>query len=401
MFKKLFGTLVLLMFLIGCQGEAPEMESVGARPTRTPLVTNTPTLSVTPTSVPQNTPTPSPNDPCYAWHPYGVDLRYPSLGAFDMGVNPCTLIPVFGEVLENYLIDQGVDGLPHSNLAEEKDGYTWLYVRVRADGTQDMEPINGEGCALFVNIDVNLPEDVTCITNAGVRVHTRGDMAHAVKRNHSILVVARVCEVKDGKPIMPCGTVLTMALEDWGVKHTPYKQGFCYDATTPKHWLTGALYPFNLIGQPPYVALQPARNGYAHQFVSTITFNKVVEDYYHTSYYPEFPNHIIRATWNLMDALEQFTCGGGEPIPTGYKAVKYILHALTLANLSAQRPYHGFTDQNGYEDKVCTELTLTCFTLEIEASVPVGTPFLSYPVQMDGKNKDGTGTGVIIQDFGP
>lgn len=389
------------------------LEQVQARATPTPKGrgTATPTKvipsatpSQTPTKVlPTNTPaptgTPGALDPCSNWHPYQVDLRFPGMGAFDFGVNPCTLIPVFGKELENYLVEQNIDGLPHSSASEEIDGYTWLYVRVRKDGTQDTQPIAGEGCALFDNDPAAPTPDKLCITNVGERVHMRGDMAHAKKRNHSVFVVARVCGNDNGNPVEPCGTVITMGIEDWGVKHTPYKNGFCFDETTPRHWLTGALYPFDLIGQPPYIALQPARNGYAHQFVSTVTFNPVVEDYYHTAFYPEFPNHIIRSTWNLLDATEQFVCGG-DPIPTGYKAVKFILHAVVLANLPDERPFNGFTDQNGYEDKTCKEISLTCFSLIITKDTPIGTPFMSYPVQMDGKNADGSSTGVVIQDFG-
>jgi len=259
-----------------------------------------------------------------------------------MGVNPCTLISVFGAEYEQYLIDQNVDGLPHSSLAEEPDGYTWLYARVKKDGTQDMQPIPGEGCALFDNNPNEPTPDKLCITNVVHRVHMRGDAMHVKKRNHSVLTVARVCAIQDGKPVAPCGVVGTMGIEDWAVKHQPDKNAFCYDDTTPRHYLTNALYPFDLIGQPPYVAIQSARNGYAHQFVSTITFNPIVEDYYHTASYPEFPNHIIRASWNILDASEIFVCGD-DPIPTGYLAVKYILHAVALPNLPIERPFKGFT----------------------------------------------------------
>lgn len=377
-------------------------------PTATPtkLATLTPSTPLpSPTALKTVTPglptaTPVAGNPCSNWHPYGPDLRYPSLGAFDMGVNPCTLIPVFGETLENYLVSQNVDGLPVSSALEERDGYTWLYIRVAANGTQDMQAKAGEGCALFDNGANPIP-DKTCITNVAQRVHTRGDMAHAKKRNHSVVIVARACAIANGKPVAPCGVVLTTGIEDWGVKHQPYKSALCIDDTTPRNYQTNALYPLSLIGQPPYVALQPPRNGFAHQLISTITFNKIVEDYYHTAWYPEFPNHIIRVTWGLLDATEQFTCNDDEPIPTGYLAVRYIMHAVTLANLPTERPFVGFTNQNGYLDPACLEISPVCFPLVITADLPIGTPFLSYPVQMDGLNADGSSTGVIIQDFGP
>ena len=289
--------------------------------------------------------------------------------------------------------------MPFSSALEEKDGYTWLYVRISADGTQDMQPTDGEGCALFDNGANPIP-DKLCITNALQRVHMRGDSMHAKKRNHSVVMVARACEISNGKPVAPCGVVLTAAIEDWSIKHMPYKTAICYDETTPRHYQTNELYPLSLIGQPPYVAIQSPRNGFAHQLVSTITFNKIIEPYYMAAF-PEFQNHIIRVTWGLLDAMEYLPCGGTEPIPTGYLAVRYIMHAVTLANLPTARPFNGFTNQNGYIDETCTAISPVCFPLVIMAEMPIGTPFMSYPVQMDGMNADGTGTGVIIQDFGP
>lgn len=377
------------------RGTATPLPST-ATPTLAPSLTSTP-MPVT--STPGATSTPVSADPCSHWHPYQVDLRYPGLGAFDYGVNPCDYLTVFDspEFLE-YLTAQNIDGFPLSSTTEEKDGYAWLYVRVGADGTQDMLPQAGEGCALFVNVAENLPEGAQCITNLLMRVHNPGDATHAKKRHHSTIVIARVCTLSNGKPVPPCGEVGTSGLEDWGVKHRPYKQQLCYDATTPMT-VEGELYPFDLIGQPPYVAFQPARNGYAHQFISTITFNPVVEAYYMPDF-PEFPNHIIRTSWNLQDAKEVFVCND-EPIPTGYKAVKFIVHALALYNLPAERPFHGFTTKNGYVDKTCEVIGFTCFPLWITETTPQGVPFLSYPVQFDGKNADGTSTGVVVQDFSP
>lgn len=368
-------------------------------PTPTPspsVILPTPTQTNTPMPG-QATPTPTPvaADPCSLWHPYGVDLRYPGLGAFDFGVNPCEYIGVFGSDLEDYLVSQNVDGLPHSSNMEEVNGYTFLYVRNRADGTQDMLPIPGDGCAFFVNVTNKFPDDGLCITNALLRVHMPGDANHDKKRFHSIFADVRFCEHANGLPIEPCGTALSMAIEDWGVKHNPYKKSLCYDDTTPRD-TQGNLYPFDLIDQPPYAAFQPARNGYAHKFVSTITFNSSIIG----EYYPLEPNHIIRASWNMLDAPEIFTCGD-EPLPTGYLGVKFILHAVIFANLPPERPYNGFTDQNGHIDTSCEEISPVCFPLIISASAPIGTPFMSYPVQFDGKNADGTSTGVIIQDFGP
>ncbi len=361
-------------------------------PTATPGGTATPALS---------TATPVAGDPCSHWHPYGPDLRYPSLGAFDMGVNPCTLIPVFGETLNTYLTEENVDGFPKSGEFEEVDGYTWLYARVKEDGTQDQLIAPGAGCALFDN-GSNPIDDKLCITNVAYRVHMRGDEAHAKKRNHSGIIFARACAIgANGKPELPCGVVMTSGIEDWGPKHVPYKTSYCYDATTPRHFETNELYPLDLIGQTPYFAIQPTRGGYSHQFVSTITFNPNVEPYYMGAY-PEFPNHILRATWNLMDALEEFHCAEGEEIkPTGFLATKYILHAVTLANLPETRPFVGWTDKNGYVDPTCTETGWTCYPLVITEDLPLGTPFMSYMVQMDGLNADGTSTGVIIQDYGP
>lgn len=417
------GIVITVLTLTGMYNFATDVEpfdQVLARATRTPtgivttaVPTSTSTLippTSTNTAVPSITPTlpigvtvtatPVSGDPCSHWHPYQPDLRYPSLGAFDMGYNPCLLIPVFGDILENYLIDQNVDGLPHSSALEEPDGYTVLYVRIKADGTQDQLPIPGEGCALFDNDPADPTADKLCITNVAQRVHMRGDSMHVKKRNHSVWVVARACAISNGKPVNPCGVVFTSGIEDWGVKHMPYKNTLCYDETTPRHYLTNALYPYDLIGQPTYVAIQAPRNGFAHQFVSTVTFNPIVEDYYHSAY-PEFPNHIIRSTWNLMDALEYTPCGGTEAFDTGFLAVKYILHAVVLPNLPTERPFSGFTSMNGYVDTSCTEISAVCFPLEISADMPVGIPFMSYMVQMDGRNADGSSTGVVIQDYGP
>lgn len=387
----------------------PTLEPTRARvtaspsPTLTKVPTLTPTLPVTLTPAPPTpTGTPGAFDPCSHWHAWQVDLRYPSLGMFSYGFNPCESIALYGPEFEAYLISQNVDGLPRSSAMEEPNGWRWLRVRVAKDGTQETGVTPGEGCALFDNDPEPNPETRLCITNATVRVHLPGDATHAKKRNHSIVVWARVCDVSpDGTPKEPCGTVGAMGIEDWGVKHMPYKTAFCYDDLTPRHWATNALYPLDLIGQPPYVALQPARNGYAHQFVSTITFNPLVEDYYHTAAFPEFPNHLIRATYNLMDAKEVFASCNGEILPTGYDASAYILHALALPNLPEARPFYGFTDANGYVDPTCTEIGLTCNLLFIGATVPQGVPFLSYPVQMDGKDAEGSLTGVIIQEFNP
>lgn len=377
----------------------PTLNVATATPTQTSMLTQTPGGTATP-ALP--TATPVAGDPCSHWHPYGPDLRYPSLGAFDVGYNPCNVIPVFGAILEDYLLDQNVDGFPQSSTEEEKDGYTWTYVRLNAQGKQDQLIAPGEGCALFDNDPGDQIPDRTCITNLLMRLHTTGENTHAKKRNHSIIVFARVCAIgASGKPVIPCGFVQTAGNEDWGIKHQPYKTAFCYDATSPTHYLTGETYPLSLVGQPPYVALQPARGPYAHQLISTITFNPVVEDYYHTIWFPQFPNHLIRTTWGLLDAKEIYDCAEMEPIPTGLLATQFIVHAVTLANLPTERPFVGYTNQNGYVEEACTEIGFTCFPLVITEDVPLGTPFMSFPVQMDGINADGTLTGVIVQDYGP
>ncbi len=384
--------------------------SLTPKPTRgTPLATATQiataTLTPKPTTGATSTPgvgsptsTPVSLDPCSHWHGWQVDLRYPGLSPFSYGFNPCESLALYGPEYEAYLLDQNVDGLPHSSALEEPNGWRWLRVRVEKDGTQSTGVLPGEGCAFFDNNPQVPPPDRLCITNLTVRVHNPGDAMHAHKRFHSIIVVARVCAVENGLPVEPCGTVGTAAIEDWGVKHQPYKTQLCYDDTTPKD-ANGNLYPFDLIGQPPYVAFQPARNGFAHQFISTVTFNPIVEPYYLNAL-PELPNRIIRGSWNLMDAKEVFVCNG-EAIPTGYDASAYILHAMNLANLPTARPFSGFTDANGYVDPTCTEVSNVCMPLWITAGVPQGIPFLSYPVQFDGKNADGSPTGVIVQEFNP
>lgn len=410
--KALGITIIILWVLVACASPAPTqpaIQAVAARPTLTPKPTQaratatpspTAAATLTPTLGPSLTPTPGPTGEalCRNYHAWQVDLRYPGLGAFSYGFNPCESIPLYGPVFAAYLAEQDVDGFPHSSSAEEPNGWRWLRVRIDADGTQSTGVTPGEGCAYFDNNPQVPPPERLCITNVTMRVHNPGDAAHAKKRNHSVVVAARVCDDVDGKPVPPCGTVLTMAIEDWGPKHMPYKTAICYDDTTPRD-ANGNVYPPTLIDQPPYVALQPARKGFAHQFISTITFNPLVEPFY-LSAFPEFPNHIVRTSWNLMDAKEVMTCGG-EAVPTGYDASAYLLHALVLANLPTARPFTGYTDKNGYVDPTCTALSETCFLLYVEGSVPQGIPFMSYPVQFDGQDAGGVPTGVIVQEFHP
>lgn len=394
---------------LGARETPTPQATATVRATRTPLVTLTPTTTpapvtltpmgtVTATATPEMTGTPTTLDPCSHWHGWQVDLRYPSLGAFSYGFNPCESLALYGPEYAAYLTAYNVDGPPYSSAFEEPNGWRWLRTRVEADGTQSTGVLPGEGCAFFDNNPQVPPPERLCITNLTMRVHNPGDAVHAHKRFHSVIVVARVCAVQDGLPVEPCGTVGTAAIEDWGVKHIPYKTQICYDDTTPRD-ANGDLYPAKLIGQPPYVAFQPARNGFAHQFISTVTFNPIVQPYY-LNVLPEYPNHIIRASWNLMDAKETFACNG-EAIPTGYDASAYILHAVNLANLPPERPFSGFTDVNGYVDATCTAVSNVCMPLWITAGVPQGIPFLSHPVQFDGLNADGSSTGVVIQEFNP
>lgn len=361
--------------------------------TPSPTPSSTPTLpgatnTLTPTPIPGTfTPTPISGDPCFEWHPYGVDLRHPSLPPHTHGWNPCDFIDIFGGEggeLDKYLTAHGISGYPLSSALEEHEGLVWLYTHL-------------DQCELFVSDLDNLPNPVGCPTDILIRVHTNGTQAHGSKRFHSEVVFVRGCD----KSFSQCDYTMIMHPQiDYGVLFNPYKQSICHISGEPTDSEGNVITDLN---QPPYRGLQPPafRGEDPPSFWSP--FEVLASEIWsslrieaNSDFYPNDPNALVQATWTLMDSRQYFVCGG-DPIQAAQNnATRFMHFTLKIQDLPEARPFSGFTDFYGKPADNCTTEGPTCFPIYVGPNFPAYPVWFNFPVLQNGGNPD-----VVQQEFDP
>lgn len=407
-------------------------------PTLTASATVGVTVTLPPTVPPPFTATPGGNlhDPTQ-WHLPSLEPGF----RHHHGVNPRAYIEIFGAPLEHFLDTYGEISYPWHTPDENSvygfghhNAYVWLY--------DQAEP--GK-CALFNNGGQIPTDDLNCVTDVLMQLHTDGTQAHLRKRFHSHFVFVKVCnQLPGGGAGDTCQIYGTGGWVDYGILETPYKQTYCPLVTDPVYFQTT---PPDL-NQPPYRTSHTAYRGDTSlltdpayllwdelskaaldklpmvvEFWSGLRPNAIQEKAYDLGNgkgYPDnMPNAGVGVAWSSLDAwgiVNPVSCADPELDvlfdATGHSALNnsaFQIFTVWLYN-PPQAPDSGyavyFTDRWGHEVNGCTLETVglepDCIPYYVTAGPLSGPALFNRPVQQGDPNVapilefDVPGGGVIL-----
>lgn len=261
-------------------------------------------------------------------------------GTHHHGINPETLLPVFGEPLEDYL---GAGFFPAPPWAtgdadhpEEHEGYICLYTK-RSGLEVDEKGKN-------------------IITDVLLFIHSVGDCHHFLKRFHSTYVFAKI-----GAGVVGVGGWI-----DFGLCHWQYKEAYFTPLLeTDPPGMANA----KMLEQQPYRSQtrQYKGDGYLPQFWSGQTLNTISKPFFNP-----VPQNMLGVGWST-NAKEFFGMGGINDIQVASGADgnrKFQVFNVRLQNLPTARPFNGFTTRFQYLTTAAGPLGVDKVPLTITKEVP-------------------------------
>lgn len=414
---RTIGTLVTISLVLGSvflgQNERAR------RPTPTPPVVTTrtpkPTSSPTPTKtiVPSATATigvtitstPMDQHNTTVWHEASTKPGF----EHHHGVNPNEYVTLFGEPLADYLEKYGEISYPWRTLDENSHfgyghhhGYVWVYDK--AEG----------GCELFNNGGKIPVDELNCITDVLMQIHSDGTQAHLRKRFHSHYVFMRVC---DQETLSKCRVYGTGGTVDYGILETPYKEAWCPLPDDPVAYTQDNPPDLN---QPPYRTSAIEVRGYPwwndeaylfldqvnlepisvpSQFWSGLRPNTIVANDYKLNDLP-YPNNVPNASvgvaWASLDPwgiINPAACGSAELDEfidetgnSGLNNTAFVVYTVYLYQ-HPPAPVSGFaiywTNRWGHFVEGCLEASADCVPFYVTTGGVDGAALLNRQVNPD------------------
>lgn len=269
-----------------------------------------------------------------AWHAWD--------GTHHHGVNPETLLPIFGEPLEDFL-DAGYFLSPpwatgDPEHPEEHEGYIALY-----DHAVGLEiPQKGK-----------LP-----IEHIVLFIHSLGNAPHFLKRFHSCYAFLKV----QGGGVIGLGGHL-----DYGPAHWQYKEtGFIPPLPTDPPGMLSE----KMLEQQPYRAnTREFDPNYHPEFWSGQVLNPIAKPFF-----SPVPQNMLGVGWST-NAKEFFGFEGVEDIQVAHGIDgnrRFQIFNVQLQNLPAPRPFTGFTTRYQYLTAAPGPVGVDKVPITITKEVPLG-----------------------------
>lgn len=213
-----------------------------------------------------------------------------------------------------------------------------------------------------------------CINAYLFQVHALGNAAEYFALKHSDKGVFYVCDQAGVK----CGIVATGGVTNYGERHNAYKKDLCLFPGIPVYEGNDSL------NQPPYVAVAGSKR-------QTVFWSSLL-NFTMEKYFTPVPNRLLQVAWNNRPFSVTAANSDSDPNLCADLDVQmnhdnpenrnntFQVFTLLLYLDQFPRPFEGYTNLDGVEDKTCTAPSAVCVPLYIGADVPLGNATLNRPV---------------------